>query len=143
MSFNTFGHIFRVTTWGESHGRALGATVDGCPPGVPVTEDAIQHFRRASSLRPDDYQAPLLVAQSLEDLGRHQEAATVRRRGVAIAEDRLRLSPDDVRALYMGANGLVGLGEIRQGLEWARRARALAPEDPMLLYNLAWMHARL
>jgi chorismate synthase len=36
MSFNTFGHIFRVTTWGESHGPALGATVDGCPPGVPV-----------------------------------------------------------------------------------------------------------
>jgi len=35
MSFNTFGHIFRVTTWGESHGPALGATVDGCPPNVP------------------------------------------------------------------------------------------------------------
>jgi chorismate synthase len=37
MSFNTFGHLFRVTTWGESHGPALGATVDGCPPGVPLT----------------------------------------------------------------------------------------------------------
>lgn len=44
MSFNTFGHIFRVTTWGESHGPALGATVDGCPPGVPVTEEALQHW---------------------------------------------------------------------------------------------------
>ena len=42
MSFNTFGHLFRVTTWGESHGPALGATVDGCPPGVPVTEEALQ-----------------------------------------------------------------------------------------------------
>ncbi|NUB45191.1 chorismate synthase [Fertoebacter nigrum] len=42
MSFNTFGHLFRVTTWGESHGPALGATVDGCPPGVPVTVDALQ-----------------------------------------------------------------------------------------------------
>ena len=42
MSFNTFGHLFRVTTWGESHGPALGATVDGCPPGVPVTAEAIQ-----------------------------------------------------------------------------------------------------
>ncbi len=42
MSFNTFGHIFRVTTWGESHGPALGATVDGCPPGVPVTEADLQ-----------------------------------------------------------------------------------------------------
>ncbi len=44
MSFNTFGHLFRVTTWGESHGPALGATVDGCPPGVPVTAEAIQQW---------------------------------------------------------------------------------------------------
>ncbi len=32
MSYNSFGHMFRVTTWGESHGPALGCTVDGCPP---------------------------------------------------------------------------------------------------------------
>ncbi|MEO0693234.1 MAG: chorismate synthase [Pseudomonadota bacterium] len=44
MSFNTFGHLFRVTTWGESHGPALGATVDGCPPGVAVDEAMIQHW---------------------------------------------------------------------------------------------------
>ncbi|MFV0492947.1 MAG: chorismate synthase [Pseudorhodobacter sp.] len=42
MSFNTFGHLFRVTTWGESHGPALGATVDGCPPGIPLVESDIQ-----------------------------------------------------------------------------------------------------
>lgn len=42
MSLNTFGHLFRVTTWGESHGPALGATVDGCPPGVEITEEMIQ-----------------------------------------------------------------------------------------------------
>ncbi|MGB0901145.1 chorismate synthase [Halocynthiibacter sp.] len=44
MSMNTFGHLFRVTTWGESHGPALGATVDGCPPNVPVDEAFIQQF---------------------------------------------------------------------------------------------------
>jgi len=42
MSFNTFGHMFRVTTWGESHGPAIGCTVDGCPPGVPLSEADIQ-----------------------------------------------------------------------------------------------------
>ncbi len=42
MSLNTFGHLFRVTTWGESHGPALGATVDGCPPGVPVAAKDLQ-----------------------------------------------------------------------------------------------------
>ncbi|MBF9042371.1 chorismate synthase [Rhodobacterales bacterium HKCCE4037] len=44
MSMNSFGHLFRVTTWGESHGPALGATVDGCPPGVPIEAEAIQHW---------------------------------------------------------------------------------------------------
>ena len=44
MSMNSFGHLFRVTTWGESHGPALGAMVDGCPPGVAVDEAMIQHW---------------------------------------------------------------------------------------------------
>lgn len=43
MSFNTFGHMFRVTTWGESHGPALGCVIDGCPPGIVFSEDEIQH----------------------------------------------------------------------------------------------------
>ncbi|MCD2317490.1 chorismate synthase [Sphingomonas sp. IC-11] len=42
MSFNTFGRVFRFTTWGESHGPALGAVVDGCPPGISLTEADIQ-----------------------------------------------------------------------------------------------------
>ncbi len=44
MSHNTFGHLFRVTTWGESHGPAIGAVVDGCPPGIPLSETDIQGF---------------------------------------------------------------------------------------------------
>ena len=42
MSHNTFGHLFRVTTWGESHGPALGCVIDGCPPGIALSEDDIQ-----------------------------------------------------------------------------------------------------
>ena len=44
MSYNTFGHLFRVTTWGESHGPALGCVVDGCPPGIAITEAEVQHW---------------------------------------------------------------------------------------------------
>ena len=44
MSLNTFGHLFRVTTWGESHGPALGATVDGCPPGIEIDEAFLQQW---------------------------------------------------------------------------------------------------
>src|ERR1051325_11220829 len=42
MSHNTFGHLFRLTTFGESHGPALGCVVDGCPPGIPLIETDIQ-----------------------------------------------------------------------------------------------------
>ncbi len=43
MSHNTFGHLFRVTTWGESHGAAIGCVVDGCPPRIALSEAEIQH----------------------------------------------------------------------------------------------------
>lgn len=44
MSDNSFGQLFRVTTWGESHGPAIGCVVDGCPPGIPLVEADIQHW---------------------------------------------------------------------------------------------------
>ena len=44
MSHNSFGHLFRVTTWGESHGPAIGCVVDGCPPRLALTEEDIQPF---------------------------------------------------------------------------------------------------
>jgi chorismate synthase len=44
MSFNTFGHLFRVTTFGESHGAAIGCVVDGCPPRIPLTEADLQPY---------------------------------------------------------------------------------------------------
>ena len=44
MSWNTFGRVLRFTTWGESHGPAIGAVVDGCPPGIALTESDIQPF---------------------------------------------------------------------------------------------------
>jgi chorismate synthase len=44
MSHNTFGHLFRVTTWGESHGPALGCVVDGCPPGLALDAAFVQQF---------------------------------------------------------------------------------------------------
>ena len=42
MSFNTFGKLFRFTTWGESHGPAIGCVVDGCPPNIKLNEKDIQ-----------------------------------------------------------------------------------------------------
>ena len=42
MSVNSFGHMYKVTTWGESHGPSLGATIDGCPPGIEIDQDKLQ-----------------------------------------------------------------------------------------------------
>ncbi len=104
-------------------------------------EKALAHYQRARELRPEDYQSPLLMAQIDDDLGHPERAEAARRAGVRAAEARLALQPDDVRALNMGANGLVALGDRERGLEWAQRAFALDPDDAMLLYNLACIQA--
>lgn len=104
-------------------------------------ERAEELFERAAEIYPEDCQAPLLVAQVHASLGRHEEATSARLRGLALAEERLRRNPDEVRTRYLGANALVALGEREQGLAWARAARALDPDDPMLLYNLGCIHS--
>lgn len=98
---------------------------------------AIQFYEKAIEVNPHDYQAPLLVAQIYSDLGDDTKAEDSRRRGILAAESRLKLYPDDARALYMGANGLVALGESDKGLEWAQQALAMDPDEPMVLYNVA------
>jgi adenylate cyclase len=100
-------------------------------------EKTIQLYEKSSQMDPQDYQAPLLVAQIYSDLGDEEKAEASRRRGIEAAEARLKLNPDDTRALYMGANGLVALGEFEQGLEWAKQALAIDPDEPMVLYNVA------
>ena len=102
---------------------------------------AASFYEEAMRVRPDDFYAPLLVAQIYNELGRHDDARAARERGVGLVERRIDLHPDDARALYMGANGLVALGLKDKGLDWARRARKIDPDDPMLLYNLGCIHS--
>ncbi|MDH3626454.1 MAG: protein kinase [Acidobacteriota bacterium] len=105
------------------------------------TEKAIRLYEQASALRPDDYQSLLLVGQIYADLGHEENSRAARLRGVNAAEERLDLNPDDVRALYLGANGLVALGQTDKGLAWAKRAMEIEPNEPMLLYNLACIYS--
>lgn len=106
-------------------------------------EKAAQLFDEAYWTRPEDYQSPLLTGQIYDALQLPERAEEVRRRGVAAAEQHLTLNPDDTRALYMGANGLVALGESEKGLVWLQRALALEPHDAMLLYNAGCIYALL
>lgn len=104
---------------------------------------ALDMFTQASVARPDDYQAPLLSGQILDGMHQPRKALAVRMKGIAIAEHHLKYNPEDVRALYMAANGLVVVGEVDKGLAWLERALAIDPEDAMLLYNAGCIYALL
>ena len=58
MSFNTFGWLFRVSTWGESHGPAIGAVVDGCPPGISLDEKHDPGVDGTAQARADQVHVP-------------------------------------------------------------------------------------
>jgi tetratricopeptide (TPR) repeat protein len=98
---------------------------------------ATRLYEKAMEVNPQDYQSPLLVAQIYSDLGEKEKAKASRLRGIKAVQSRLMLNPDDTRALYMGANGFVGLGDYEQGLEWASQALSIDPDEPMVLYNVA------
>jgi TolB-like protein/Flp pilus assembly protein TadD len=106
-------------------------------------EEAVEAYEAAQRSRPEDYQAPLLAAQSYEVLGRPEDARLARERGIRLAEQHLEMNPDDVRALYIAANGMAALGQRGRALEWSARATGLRPQDPMLLYNVACIYSLL
>ncbi len=104
-------------------------------------EDAVKHYYDAAAVRPEDYQALLLIQSPLNSLGRQEEAKSALRRGIQVAEKHLELNPDDCRALYLAAGGLVQLGDTERALDWAKRAHAIDPEDPGVLYNVACIYS--
>jgi serine/threonine protein kinase/Flp pilus assembly protein TadD len=103
--------------------------------------EAAELFSRASQLSPDDYQALLLGAAVFSGLGRQAEAEAAYRRGLHVAEKHLQLHPEDARAFYLGACALCQLGEKERGRDWAGRALAIDPDEPMTLYNIACVYS--
>jgi len=95
----------------------------------------------ANSVRKEDYQSLCLAGQYYEDLGDMVKSIEIRQRGVMIAENHLKINPGDTRALYMGANALIALGEQSKGMDWLNRALTLEPGDAMLLYNAGCIYA--
>jgi serine/threonine protein kinase/Tfp pilus assembly protein PilF len=100
-------------------------------------------FERASQMRPDDYQSPLLAGPIYIALGEREKGEEVYRRGLAIAEQQLAINPDDARALYLGAAGWIDLDEPQKARDWLARSLAIDPNDPATLFNVACRYARL
>jgi adenylate cyclase len=106
-------------------------------------DESARWFESASTLRPEDYATPALLASVYVSLQRPEDARTAQRRAVEIAERRLKLVPDDERALYLGAGCLSSLGDASRAREWAKRAVAMEPDDSAVLYNVACVYALL
>jgi serine/threonine protein kinase/Flp pilus assembly protein TadD len=100
-------------------------------------EDAAKWFERAIAVRPDDYASLALLAGVYGALDMHDKSIQTSRRAYDTARKHLELTPDDPRALYMGAMSLTALGESEKAREWNRRALAMDPDDPSVLYNIA------
>ena len=105
-------------------------------------EKAAELFESASRVRPEDYQAPALLAQVYRALGRESERAEARKRTLEAIEKRLETSPNDSRALCFGAMNLLEDGQRDRGMAWLQRAYDSDPEDALNLYNVACVHAQ-
>ncbi|HEX2722218.1 MAG TPA: tetratricopeptide repeat protein [Gemmatimonadaceae bacterium] len=99
--------------------------------------DAAKWFERAIAVRPDDYATLALLANTYSTLGQPEKSIQASRKAYDTARKHLELTPDDPRALYMGAVSLTALGESEKAREWNRRALSMDPDDPSVLYNIA------
>jgi adenylate cyclase len=104
---------------------------------------AAELFKKAAEADPTDYQSRCLRVQILRGQGRVDEARKEARAAVAVIETHLKWNPDDARAHHLGAGSLVVLGDIDRSKRWLDRAIEIAPEDSVVLYNVACITATL
>ena len=116
------------------YGRAAFAAGD--------IDKSIELWRRAGEVRREDFQSPLLQAQSMRKLGQIDASLIVNREAVRRAEKLLELNPSNGRVLSFGAGALYEDGQAARALEWARRAEALYPDDMGVIINGALLRAR-
>jgi len=106
-------------------------------------EKAVQLFEKAHRSRPEDYQAMALRALALHELGRTDKTREADQQAVDLINKYLELNPNEARAYSLGASPLARLGEREHSRQWSEQAMALAPNDPVVLYNAACTFAQL
>ena len=98
-------------------------------------EKAAEMFEKASEVRPEDYQSPILAADTYRGLGRHDDVVRCFRKGLAAAEKHVEHHPGEARAWYLGAHAHYELGDRETAMKWNERAMELGPRDTATLYN--------
>jgi adenylate cyclase len=106
-------------------------------------EEAARHFAQASALKPEDYQTLAMLASTYAGLQRAEESRAAQLKALELTERRLKLDPDDARALYLGAVAFSAIGERAKARDWAKRAIAMDPDDSAVLYNVACVYSLL
>ena len=106
-------------------------------------ERAVQLFGKAHQSRPEDYQATALRALALHELGRAGEAREADQQAMDLINKYLEINPNEARAYSLGASPLARLGQRELSKKWSEQAIALAPNDPVILYNAACNLAQL
>ena len=106
-------------------------------------DEAVEEFQLACEVNPEDYQAPFFLAQTYLSLGKRAYAAANLRQAVEAVRKHLAFHADDARALYLGAGGLVELGDLEIAQEWVSKALEIDPDDSLVLYNVACVFAQL
>ena len=106
-------------------------------------ERSAEFFRKASEVRLEDFQSPMLLGQSLRMLGREQESQEATREAIRRAERTLMLNPVDGRALSLGAGALFHDGQVARAIEWSQRALELYPDDMSSIINAACVRLKL
>jgi serine/threonine protein kinase/Flp pilus assembly protein TadD len=111
--------------------------------GQGKNEEAVREFQLACEVNPEDYQAPFFLAQTYLSLGQRAYAAANLRKAVEAVRKHLAFNADDARAHYLGAGGLVELGDLELAQEWVARALEIDPDDALVLYNVACIYSQL
>jgi tetratricopeptide (TPR) repeat protein len=104
-------------------------------------EKAARLFAQSVAINPDDYQSLRFLSIVFRKMGKLQEMTEADQRAIVAAEKHLELHPDDARALYLGAQALMSIGEAARATEWAERALDAERGEPSVLYNVACMYS--
>lgn len=106
-------------------------------------DKAAELFEKAYEVRPDDYQATGLLTQVYKKLGLEEALVDARDRGLKAIEERLKIYPEDSRALCFGAASLSEAGQVEKAQEWLDRAFETGGDDAVTLYNIACIYAQM
>jgi len=106
-------------------------------------EEATLHYRAAHRVNPDEYQAASLLGFTYKTMGEAEKMERAYRRSLNRIEKHLELNPDDIRAIYLGAEALLKLGEQKKAMEWVKRVLATERDDPYTLYGVSCIYAQI